>query len=107
MEPFDCVLFRKFFELLPAALQKHDIQILDGEGKVKVGDEHHPWKAVVKRAPNYFDIMLAGKGPKEYSSTVFTTLHNLYPKAGRKDMRSTVLQFVKRLDHVAMPIILL
>ena len=97
---------RKFFDILPEALRKFEIEILNDKGEVKVGSEYHPWQSVVKRAPNYFEIMLSGKSSKEYSSAVFTTLHNLYPKAGRKDMRSIVLQFVKRLDHVAMPIIM-
>ena len=97
---------RKFFQILPEALKKFDIEILNDKKEVKIDKSYHSWQSICKRAPNYFEIMLNGKPAKEYQSAVFNQLYMIFPKPGSTDMKSKVLTFIRRLDGVAMPIIM-
>ena len=97
---------RNFFQILPDALKKFDVEILNGKKEVKIDKTYRSWQSMCKRAPNYFEIMLKEKQAKEYQSTVFNQLYMIFPKTGSKDMKSKVLSFIRRLDGVAMPLIM-
>lgn len=84
------------------------MSLLNEKGEIRVHNVMHTWVALSQRVSSYFDVVLAGKPAKEYSNSVFYALYGLFPKENsKKNLKEALMVFLRQVDSVAPPIMIL
>lgn len=86
---------------------KHGVTLLNAKQEIRVGKVWHSWESLCLRAPQAYDVILAGKPQKEFANSVFYSLHSLLPRATNSDFHNQLVKFLKQVDGVAAPVMMI
>ena len=90
-----------FLSRLPGAYKAAGFDILDGEGKIVLGDTSVRYDAIAMRAAEFFDVSFATVSAKNFGRSVLAELAAVVPRD--HSSASQLKKLCRRIDEVATP----
>ena len=92
-----------FFRDLPKIWSDAGMSFLDSDSRIQAprSGKQMLWEEVVQRAPETFDVALAGQNNRLFGSGVLTRFRGMLP--GEKDALQSIRNFVGQVDSQSIP----